>query len=177
MAKTVKIGLSKFYMGPVAVDGDMGTVLESIPFHVEGTPVLTTEEGEQTDFNIEDSDAPYYTQRTQGNQVLTTSVYGVSAEMLALHFGGTYTPGAGSGDPDIWEAPLQIPEKEASIVAEHKDGGGYLEIRRAKVNAVLQWKFQKSGLPQVDLTITVLTPTKEGVKPLKFVDGGTYTPA
>jgi hypothetical protein len=84
------------------------------------------------------------------------------------------TPGAGSGDPDVWQAPLLFPELEKSILAEHKQGG-YLKIPRAKVSALAQWNFQKNALPQLDLTITVLTPEKENEPVMTFTQGS-YTP-
>lgn len=176
MAKTsVKVGLKALYLSPVGEDGGMGTDFDQLPFNIEGVPVLTTEEGEQTDFPVEESDTPYYSIKNQGNQILTTSVYGINAEMLQKHFGGTYTPGGTSADPDVWEAPAQIPDKEVSVRLVHKNGG-YLDIVRAKLSVILQWKFQKAGLPQLDFSFTVLTPTKPNTGPLKFYDDGVYTP-
>lgn len=166
----VAIGLKNLYLGAIALDGGMGTVLEPVSYSVEGTPVLNFEEGEKTDFNIEESNDPYYSITNPGNKVLTLSIYGLSPEVLEKYFGGTVTAGATSADPDIWEAPLLFPDLEMSVLAEHKQGG-HLKIPRAKISALVVWNFQKAALPQIDLTITVLTPTKLNEPPMTFSTG------
>ncbi len=166
----VAIGLKNLYIGDIAADGGMGDSLDPVSYSVEGTPVLNFEEGEKTDFNIEESNDPYFSITNPGNKVLTLSIYGLSPAVLYKYFGGTLTPGATSADPDVWEAPLLFPELEKSIGAEHKQGG-HLKIPRAKISALAVWNFQKAALPQIDLTITVLTPTKEGEKPMTSSTG------
>ncbi|HRQ17703.1 MAG TPA: hypothetical protein PL085_11545 [Agriterribacter sp.] len=169
------VGLKNLYIGDIASDGGMGTGLTPVSYSVEGTPVLTFEEGEQTDFPIEESDNPYYVIKTPGNKTFTLSIYGINAATMYKHFGGVLTPGATSADPDVWAAPAQFPELEKSIVAEHKQGG-YLAIVRAKLNVTAEWKFQKSGLPQLNIEAIILAPTKDGVAPFTLYHGGDYTP-
>lgn len=170
----VAIGLKNLYMGAIEADGGMSQSLELISYAVEGTPVLTFEEGEKTDFNIEQSNDPFYSITVPGNKVLTLSIYGQSPALMYKYFGGELTTGATTADPDIWESPLLFPDMERSILAEHMNGG-YLQIPRAKVVALVQWNFQKNLLPQIDLNITVLTPEKVDEPPMTFTQGA-YTP-
>jgi hypothetical protein len=166
MAKEVPIGLKNFYIGDVAGDGGMGTGLEKVSYAVIDTPVLTIPEGEKADFLIEDSDDPYFSKTTPGVKTLAISFYGLTAASLARWFGGVATIGPASG-VDTWEAPLQIATFEASIVAEHQQGG-HLKIPRASISATADWNFQKNNLPQINVVATVLTPTKEGEPPMTF---------
>lgn len=174
--KPVAIGLKGFYMGNVANDGGMGTSLAKVSNAVIDTPVLNIPEGEKVDFQVEDSDDPFYSKTTPGVKVLAMSFFGLSPEVLQKFFGGTVTPGATSGDPDVWEAPVQIPAFEASLVLEHSQGG-YIEVPRASISATLDWNFQKNNLPQINLSATILTPTKNNTAPIKFFAGGTYVPS
>ena len=167
MAKPVAIGLKNFYLGAIAGDGGMGTDLEPVSYSVIDTPVFNIPEGEKTDFPIEESDTPYYSKTTPGVPVFNLSIYGLSAAVLAKHFGGTAVVGPTSGDPDTWEAPAQIPTFERSIVAEHSQGG-FLSIVRAAITATIDWNFQKNNLPQINLVCTVLTPTKLNEPAYKF---------
>lgn len=170
----VAIGLKNLYLGPIEADGGMSQSLTLLGNAVEGTPVLTFEEGERTDFNIEQSNDPFYSQVTPGNKVFTLSIYDVTPAKMFQFFGGSLVVGAGTGNPDVWEAPALFPDLEQSVLAEHMNGG-YLEIPRAKISALAQWNFQKNLLPQLDLNITVLTPTKVDEPPLRFTQG-VYTP-
>lgn len=170
----VAIGLKNLYWGDIAGDGGMGTVLEPVSYSVEGTPVLNFEEGDKTDFNIEESNDPFYSITNPGNKVLTLSIYGQSPALMYKYFGGSLVVGSGSGSPDVWSAPLQFPDLEKSVLAEHTQGG-YLSIPRAKISALVVWNFQKAALPQIDLTITILTPTKLNEPPMKFTQGA-YVP-
>lgn len=170
----VAIGLKNLYIGNIAGDGGMGTGLDKIDYAVIDTPLFSIPEGETTDFLIEQSDTPYYSKKTPGVPVFTVSIYGLSAAVLAKHFGGTYTPGATSADPGSWDAPDQILTQEKSIVAEHTQGG-YLKIVRGAVSATADWNFQKNNLPRINLSISVLTPTKAGTKPFGFNEAA-YAP-
>lgn len=166
----VAIGLKSFWMGPVANDGDMGTDLDRVDYAVIDTPVFADAEGTQTDFNIEQSDKPYFSNTAPGATTFSLSIYGLSPEVLYKHFGGTLVPGATTADPSVWKAPSSKVTVERSIVAVHQ-AGGYLSIVRASVAAAFNWNFQKNNLPQINLVCTVLTPTKNGVAPFEFSTG------
>lgn len=174
MAKPVAIGMSKLYMGPIAGDGGMGTGLTLVSYAVIDTPVFTTSEGTKTDFEIEDSDTPYYSKTAPGPTTFAASFYGLSAAVLSQFFGGVAVIGATSADPDTWEAPAQLPTYERSIAVQHTQGG-HLEIVRASISATLEWAFQKNNLPRINMVATVLTPTKVNQWPYKFFTED-YTP-
>lgn len=170
----VVIGLKNLYIGAIAGDGGLGTSLDPVLYSVIDTPVFNIPEGETTDFPIEESDTPYFSKSTPGVPTFTLSIYGLSAAVLAKHFGGTAVVGATSADPDTWEAPAQIPTFERSMVAEHTQGG-YLAITRASITATIDWNFQKNKLPQINIVAKVLTPTKVGEPAYKFSTDA-YTP-
>lgn len=173
MARPVAIGLKKFYMGDVAVDGGMGTGLSLVSNAVIDTPVLNIPEGETTNFEIEDSDDPFYSKTTPGVKTLNISFYVADVNVLEQFFGGVAVVGPASG-ADTWEAPLQIQNFEASIVAEHQQGG-HMKIVRALVAATADWNFQKNNLPQINVVATILTPTKTNTAPISFSTAD-YTP-
>lgn len=68
-----------------------------------------------------------------------------------------------------WEAPTTAPDIERSIKITDKKGN-IVEIPRAKIRANFNWSFTKDNLAQVNMTATVLTPTKEGVAPLSITN-------
>jgi hypothetical protein len=71
---------------------------------------------------------------------------------------------------DRWDAPDTFPEKEQSLKLLWKNGG-YVQIPRAKVSGKLNMSFKKDTLSQIDITATVLQPTKSGVPRLSKVNG------
>lgn len=164
--RDVAIGMKTFWMGDIADDGGFSTELEKVSFAVIDTPIFTLPEGDKTDFEIEDSDDPYFSSTKPGAKTFAISFYGLGATVLEKFFGGTAIVGPASGN-DTWEAPLQIPAFETSILAEHTQGG-HLKITRASVVATMDWAFQKNNLPKINLVATVLTPTKENEPPYRF---------
>lgn len=175
MAKKAFYGLDYIKMGPVAGDGGMGTSLTALGGIVEGTPILEVPEGTTTDFNIEDSDDPYYSVTVPGKKTLKLSVYDIDAYTLQKFWGGTVIPGATQADPPTWNAPASMQQVEQSIEIKHKLGG-VIKIVRGKVVVTSQLKWQKNSLGQLDLTITILAPEKAGVASWSFTGGTTDTP-
>ncbi|MHA4844415.1 hypothetical protein ACX0G7_09635 [Flavitalea antarctica] len=156
-----KLGLVNIKMGDVAGDGGMGTSLAAVGDTVAGTAVLTTEEAQTTDFKIEESDSPVMSIKTEADSMnLAWSTYANDAATLEKLFGGTIVAAAG-GTGELWKAPDSIPEIEASIEVEWKQGGK-LRIARAKVTAALNMSFKRDTLSQIDITASILQPTKVG---------------
>lgn len=156
-----KLGLVAIKMGDIEADGGMGTSLAPVGDTVSGTAVLSTEEAQKTDFKIEESDSPVLSIKTDADTMtLAWSTYANDADTLIKFFGGTKVA-ATSGAGEIWQAPDVIPEIEQSIELEWKQGGK-LRIVRAKVSAALNMSFKRDTLSQVDITATVLQPTKAG---------------
>lgn len=164
MAKA-EIGLKKFLMGDVAGDGGMGAVLTELGPTVVDTALLTSEAPTTTDFPVEEYDTPFYSQVTPGKDTLTLSVYDVEPASLVRVLGGTVSVDA-SGN-NVWEAPLESPQIEQSCrLITQKNG--IVDIPRGKISATKQFNFRKSALFQVDISIDILKPEKEGVSPIKY---------
>lgn len=166
MAK-VSVGLQTLKIGAIAGDGGMGTTLQTIGYTVADTCTLTTEEGQTTDFKVEEQDDPVYSIVSEkGKRTLNWSIYDVDVDTLVLFFGGTKTV----GPPDVWEAPASESEIEKSIELVAKNGWK-VEIPRAKIVAKFQWNFQKTKLAQIDIVATILVPTKVGEAPITITEG------
>ncbi|KAA2241670.1 hypothetical protein F0L74_17485 [Chitinophaga agrisoli] len=164
MAKA-ELGLKQFLMGDIAADGGMGTDLLPLGPTVTDTAILTDAAPTTTDFNVEELDTPFYTQVTPGKSTVALSVYDVEPASLVRVLGGAASVDQ-SGN-SVWEAPLEAPQIEQSIrLITQKNG--IVDIPRGKVSAIKQFNFRKSALFQVDITIDILKPEKEGVSPVKY---------
>lgn len=168
MAK-YKLGLVNFLLGAIAGDGGMGTVLTAVGDTVEDSAVLTTEEASVTDFKIEESDSPVLSIKTEADKMtITWSTFNTDTDTLIRFFGGTKTVAAGP-EPEYWEAPDQIPEIELSLRGEWKQGGRIL-VPRAKISAKLDLSFKRTTMSKIDITATILQPTKVGEKRLRIAN-------
>lgn len=163
-----KLGLVNIKIGNVAVDGGMGTTLVAVGDTVAGSATLTTEEAQITDFNIEESDSPVLSIKTEADQItLNWSTFANDATTLQKMFGGTVVPAA-SGVGETWLAPDVVPEIEQSIEVQWKQGGK-IQIARAKITAALNMSFKRDTLSQIDITARVLQPTKANEPRLKII--------
>jgi hypothetical protein len=89
MAKKL-IGLASIRMGSLSSDGSMGTALTQVGATVSDTAAITTEEGTNTDFGIEESDSPFYSfESAPGKLIMNWSTYDVSLATAARFFGGS----------------------------------------------------------------------------------------
>jgi hypothetical protein len=149
-------GLAQVRMGTIESDGGMALTLVTIGETVSGTMVLTSEDNTVTDFNIEESSSPVESIVSQpGKVTLNWSSYDVSADNLVLFFGGTKV----TGPPIKWKAPDSFIDVEKSLEVTDKKGN-ILRITRAKISAKFGLSFAKDKLGQVDLSATILQPTK-----------------
>jgi hypothetical protein len=157
-----KLGLVSIAIADIAGDGGPGTVFTAVGDTVAGTAALTTEEAQKTDFKIEESDSPVLSIKTEADTMnLVWSTFAYDAATLQKMFGGTVVPAA-SGVGDTWNAPDSIPEIEKTIKITWKQGGT-VTIPRAKITASLNMAFKRDSLSQIDISATVLQPTKAGV--------------
>jgi hypothetical protein len=248
---TKSIGLSSIRMGAIASDGGMGTALSQIGATVSDSASITTAEGTQSDFNIEESDSPFYSiESAPGSKTLAWSTYDVDLDTMARFWGNTvsatttavltlgaitagtgyvngtyydvpFTGGSGSGargtvtvaggvvtavtityggtgytvadslttsnvnlggtgsgfavavatvgtGVKAWNMPDSLPTIERSIEIITKDGWTIL-IPRLSMNARMQWNLKKTALAQIDITGTILKPTKTGEPVIRFI--------
>ncbi|MEO6610746.1 MAG: hypothetical protein ABIT05_01395 [Chitinophagaceae bacterium] len=110
---------------------------------------------------------------------LTQGGYGYtvadSMSALAANIGGTgsgfsvpvATLSNGSATTSTWSAPDAFPDVEVSLKITDKKGNIVI-IPRAKVSPKLGLSFAKDKLGQVDLTASVLQPTKSGEARMKI---------
>lgn len=89
MAKHV-FGLASAKMGAVGSGGTMGVALEEIGETVSGTAVMSSEDNQVTDFNVEETDSPVESIVSQAGKLsYAWSSYNVSADKMYRFFGGT----------------------------------------------------------------------------------------
>jgi hypothetical protein len=162
-----KIGISTIKIGAIAGDGGMGTSLTVVGDTVAGTASLITEEGTKTDFKIEEADDPVYSILSEkGKITLAWSTYANDAATLEKFFGGTVT----AGPPEKWAAPDSLPELEKSVEVTLKSGGK-IEIVRAKLISKINWPLDKTKMAQIDITASILKPTKAATASMTVTDG------
>lgn len=166
MAKQRGWGLTSITVGDIEADGGMGLVLTEIfGDTVLGSATLTSTEPTREDIKIEEAADPIDTIVTdEGSWELRFSSYNLSADTLALVFGGTVT---GSGDDKVWEAPATQPTVEKSVEVRTKNGRT-LQIPRMKLVGQIEWAFDKARYGQVNIIGTVLVPEKSGVAKIKI---------
>lgn len=160
-----EIGLQKLELGPIALDGGMGTALTQLSATVVDTAVLTYDQPTTNDFNIEEQDDPFHSISIPGKKTLSWSTYDVEPTSLVKVAGGTASTDA-SGNA-VWEPPVSAPEIELSGKLTTLKGST-IEIPRLKIVATPVFNFQKSALFQVDIVATILIPEKANTAPYKF---------
>lgn len=162
MAKK-SIGLKSIKIGAIAGDGGMGATLTQIGATVSDTAGITTAEGSTTDFKIEESDSPFYSLVSDpGKKTFAWSCYDVDPANLVKLLGGSV-----DGTTGAWAMPDTIPDIEQSIEITTKDLW-VIRMPRASVTGRLQWNLQKTKLAQVDMTATILVPTKANTAAATF---------
>lgn len=162
----VAYGLKDMWLADAATSNALGANAEKVRFSVEGVPTLNMAEPTTTEFNIEESDFPFFQTATPGATTFSGEAYFNDPEQLAKYFGGTVVPGVGPNDPSQWKAPLQVVSKEISAALVHREGG-YLLIPYGKLSARFEWAFQKNALPRVIFTIAVLN-RDEAIPPITW---------
>lgn len=161
MAHSAKytLGLSKIEIGDIAGDGGMGTVLAILGQTSEDSCVLSTDEPSVTEHFIEESDTAVVTSQKEGKTTLKFAIADPDIDTLSGLLGGTVT---GTAPARIWKAPATLPVIEKSIKVTPKQGFASISIARASISAKLNSTFSKKTLFKIEVTATVLTPTKAG---------------
>lgn len=150
------IGLQSVLIGPIAVDGGMGTTLSPITSIVEGSPIITIPAPTTTEIGVEESDEPEFITTTQGAKTIAFSTYNADPTLLVDLFGGTVT---GTAPNQIWAAPAVLPIVERSIRMVSKTGY-HAEMPRVRLTPDIALNFQKATPGQVNIVGTILQPTK-----------------
>jgi hypothetical protein len=154
------IGLSSITVGDIAADGGMGTTLAALGLTYQDTCKLQQGDPETEDFYAEEVDDPVFSVSRAGKTTFTFSIMNPELTTLQSMLGGTVT---GTGDSAKWSAPDTIPAIEKSVKITPQQGLAF-EVPRMKIVAKINGEFSKKGLLLIEVTGTVLQPTKTGAK-------------
>lgn len=165
MAEKRSIGLASLKIGDIAVDGGMGTTLAAVGVTYKDSCELMQDDAEVTDIECEENDDPVESIEKLGKRTLKWSIMDYTPDTLVKVLGGTVTGEGTELDPKVWNAPTTSPSLEKSIELISKSGVKF-EIPRAKIMAKLNAKVVKNGVALVDVTATILTPTKANTSPI-----------
>jgi hypothetical protein len=164
-------GLQKVELSAIAGDGGVGVAFTQLGNTLQDSASLTSAQGQTTDFNIEESDAPVLSITKTGTLTLKWSCVDVSADTLVALFGGTKTGAGTVASPYIYTPPAAIVAIEKSVKLTDLQGN-ILTIVRASIYPAFNWGFSKTKIAQIDITAAILTPTKANTKPFTITYPG-----
>lgn len=168
MANKYGMGLTKVELGDIAGDGGMGTAFTQLGNTLSGTFQLLTAEGTRTDVFIEEQDNAAISTTKAGVATIKWSCIDVSADTLVKLFGGTKVAAdVGNSIPEQWKAPMQIVAKEQSIKVTAPTGQ-VVKVVRVSIFPLFNWSFTKDKPAQIDITATILAPTKADTEPFSI---------
>lgn len=159
MAELNSYGLKKLEWGDIAADGDMGTVLADVGTVYKDTCDLQEEDGSTTEHYGEQYDDPFVIIEKRGKLTLKFSIVDVKPDNLVKWLGGTVTT---VNSKDTWNRPKSVPNIEKSFKATTQNDAIF-KIPRGKVKGKINWKVAGQEVAKVDIIVTALQPTKEGV--------------
>lgn len=166
----IALGVSSIKLGDIAPDGDMGTILTNYPEIVEGSASFIQAAGTKTSFKVETQIQDFFAFNNPGDVIVKFSLYNVSPESLVVFFGGRVTTTGVAPDPVLktYHGNNTAYNKEQSCQIQTTEGP-LMNIIRLQIAAILTWNLSKTKLAQVDITGTILSPTKVGLDPFSFV--------
>lgn len=156
MAEVRTLGLLKIEISAIAGDGGLGTAFATIGKTYKDTADLQGADPEVFEHHSEESDDPEEIVVTKGKVTVKWSIFDSDPDTLVKALGGTST---GTAPNKIWSAPDLATNIEQSIKITPK-AGKIISIVRAKLVAKINYKLSKNGIFMVDITATILTPTK-----------------
>jgi hypothetical protein len=154
------IGLSSIKIGNIATDGGMGSSLAQLGLTYQDTCKMSQDDPETTDFYAEEVDDPVFSVSKAGKITFAFSIMNPELATLQKTMGGTVT---GTGDAARWSPPDTMPIIEQSVRITPNYGIAF-DIPRMKIAAKINSEFSKKGILLIEVTGTVLVPTKAGVK-------------
>ncbi len=156
----VTLGLSKIEVGDIGTDGAMGTTLSTLGYTYQDTCKMTQDDPETTEHYAEEADDPIVSISRGGKTNFAFSIMDADLTVLKTLLGGTTT---GTGATEKWEAPDKLPVIEKSVRITPEQGLKF-EIPRMKLVSKINAEFSKKGIMLIEVTGTVLQPTKSGIK-------------
>jgi hypothetical protein len=155
----ITVGLAKVEVGDVAADGDAGASLSALGLTYQDTCKVAQEDPTITEHYAEEEDDPQVTTSKLGKTTVSWSLMNPSAEAMVKVFGGTATDGS-------WEAPEKNPVVEQTVRLTPEQGWIFL-FPRVRLTAKINGDFSKKGIVLVEITGTVLKPTKAATGKMK----------
>lgn len=148
----ITIGLASIKVADILADGATGTTFAALGYTYENTCKFSEADPETTSFYAEEVDDAIDTSEKPGETKLNFSIANPDVDTLVAVFGGTKVGNA-------WHAPDTKPTIEKSIEITPKKGLKFT-ICRAKMTAKLNADFSRKGLFLVEVSCTILQPTK-----------------
>ncbi len=167
MAEIRTLGLKKIEIGDIASDGGVSTNFQVIGVTYKDTAELTQEDPELTEHYSEENDEPEEVISAKGKTAIKWSIMDSDPDTLVDVLGGEVTGAVGS---EVWEAPAASVDIEKSIKITPKKGRVII-VPRARLVSKINYKLARTGIFLVEITATVLTPTKAGVAPMSMAPG------
>ncbi|MDR7818705.1 hypothetical protein RIU47_08815 [Riemerella anatipestifer] len=158
MSNKVNIGLASIKIGEIASDGGMGTSLEQIGVTNQGSCKINFEDAEKKEFFVEEYDDPFHVEYTQGKINIQYQIANPDIDTIVKVFGGSKS---GSGPSEVYKAPNQSVTIERSMEMTPKKGLGF-KFPRVSITAKFTPDIGKENLLMLDITASVLRPTKDG---------------
>jgi hypothetical protein len=164
MAENRLLGVAKIEIGAIAVDGDVATVFASPGVIYKDTAEIMQEQEADTEHYCEEQDEAFAIVPGAKKTKIKFAVTDFTPAALVALLGGTAT---GVAPADSWTAPATTDIIEKSIKITPKSGK-VITFPRVALRAIINYKLAKSGIAQVVVEGTVMTPTKTGVAAIKI---------
>lgn len=155
------LGLSKIEVGDIAEDGAMGTELKVLGYTYQNSAKMTQDDPETTDHYAEEVDDPVISIDRGGKTNFAFSIMNPSVTVLAELLGGK-----ADDAQNTWDAPDTIPTIEKSVRITPTQGLKF-DIPRMKMVAKINGDFSKQGILLIEVSGTVMKPTKDGTSKMK----------
>lgn len=156
MAGLITVGVAKIEVGAIAVDGGMGTTLAPLGYTEEGSAAINMDDPTETEFNVEELETPLHIQSKAGKIAIAFKVANPDEDTLVSVFGGSKT---GTGSTAVYKWPVTPVIIERSIKITPAQGMG-INVPRAKITAKFSSEIGRAALLGIEVTGTVLQPTK-----------------
>ena len=157
----VNNGISKIEIGPIAVDGGMGTSLKQLGYTTEDSFKWNSTDPEKKEYFVEEIDSAFYTATKAGKVGFIFEIANPDIDTLVDLFGGTKT---GTGTTATWAAPAVTPTIERSVKITPKIGIGF-NLPRVLITAKWTDSMGRNALLGITVSRDVLAPTKTGMAP------------
>lgn len=154
MAKGFNIGVSAIEIGDVSPTG-MGEDLKALGLTQRGTCKFNTEEGEVTEFFVEEFDPAWESMSKEGSSTLVMTVANPVLETLVSVWGGKI-----DAQTKKYSRPRVLPDKEVCVKLTPRKGIGF-DFFRAKMTAIFTSDVGIETNLGISVTFKIMLPDNE----------------